>query len=95
MVRVDIYYHTIDVDSYPCQLVPMSTGTTNRCQFVPQVMSTRTQQGVYDGTLTTQQSTRTIIRCQLVPNIIFWRIINVRYTKLVIFSGHVARHVKL
>ena len=29
------------VNSYPCQLVPISTRTTNRCQLVPQVMSTR------------------------------------------------------
>ena len=42
------------VSSYPCQLVPMSTRTTTRCQLVPQVMSTRTtmmstrtQQGKY------------------------------------------------
>ena len=41
MVRVDIYYHTIDlstrthVNSYQCQLVPMSTRTTKRCQLVP------------------------------------------------------------
>ena len=47
MVQVDSYYHKIDVNSYPCQLVPMSTRTTNRCLLVPQVMSTRTQQGEY------------------------------------------------
>ena len=48
MVRADIYCHTIDVKSYPCQLVPMSTRTTNRCQLVPhEVMSNRTQQGEY------------------------------------------------
>ena len=35
MVRIDIYYHTIDVNSYPCQLVPISTRTTKRCQLVP------------------------------------------------------------
>ena len=32
----------IPVNSYTCQLVPMSTCTTHRCQVVPQVMSTRT-----------------------------------------------------
>ena len=34
------------VSSYPCQLVPMSTRTTNRCQLVLQVMSTRTTSDV-------------------------------------------------
>ena len=35
------------VNSYPCQLVPMSTRTTNIFQLVPHVMSTCTQQGKY------------------------------------------------
>ena len=41
----------VTVNSYPCQLspcqlVPMSTRTTNRGQLVPQVMSTRTTSDV-------------------------------------------------
>ena len=47
MVRSDIYFHTLDVNSYPCQLVLMSTRTINRYKLVPRVMSNRTQQGEY------------------------------------------------
>ena len=66
-----------------CQLVPMSTCTTNRCQLVPQVATSDVNsyptRWVSDyGTLTTHQSTRTVIRCELLPKIIFWRIMNVR-----------------
>ena len=52
LVRVDIYYHTIDVNSYPCHLVPMSTRTTKRCQLVPSsdVNSYLTRQVSDDGT---------------------------------------------
>ena len=39
------HVNSLHVNSYPCQLVPMSTRTTNICPLVPPVMSTRTQQG--------------------------------------------------
>ena len=59
------------VKSYPCQLVPMSTRTTNRCQLVPQVMSTRTQQGKYQMMVRVDIYYHTIdvnsYPCQLVP----------------------------
>ena len=55
----------------PCQLVPMSTRTTNRCQLVPQVMSTRTQQGRYQMMVRFDISYHTtdvnLYPCQLVP----------------------------
>ena len=66
-----IYCHTIEVDSYSCQLVPMSTRTTNRCQLVPQVMSNRTQQGKYQMMVRVEIYCHTIYvnsyPCQLVP----------------------------
>ena len=69
MVRVDIYYNTIDVKLYPCQLVPMSAHTTKRCQLVPSSdVNSYPARHVSDG-ITQQMSTRTIITCQLVPNI--------------------------
>ena len=61
------------VNSYPCQLVSMLTRTNNRCQLVPQVMSTRTTSDVNsyptrqvsdDGTSWHLLSHNT---CQLVP----------------------------
>ena len=43
----DICYYTTYFYSYPCQIVLMSTHTTNICQVLSQVMSTHTQQGKY------------------------------------------------
>ena len=56
------------VNSYPCQLVPMSIRTTNRCQLVPQVMSTRTTSDV--NSYPTRRVSNDLLphnRCQLVP----------------------------
>ena len=45
VVRADIYHHTIDVNSYPCQLVPLID--VNSYHKLREVMSNRTQQGDY------------------------------------------------
>ena len=60
------------VNSYPCQFVPMSTHTTDRCQLVPQVMSTcTTSVNSYPARQVTDDGTSWHLlshnRCQLVP----------------------------
>ena len=72
-IRVDIYYHTIDVNSYPCQLVPMSTRTTNKCQLVPQVATSDVNS--FPTRLVSDDDTSWLLlphnslRCQLVPSL--------------------------
>ena len=70
--RVGVTVNSYPCQLAPCQLVPMSTRTINRYQLVPQVMSTRIQQGRYQMMVRADLSYHTTdvdsYPCQLILN---------------------------